>query len=393
VKSIMAMILPPATLGMLGGGQLGRFFVAAAHELGYRVWVLDPDPHSPAGQIADRHLQAAYDDPDALEQMAQGCAAVTTEFENVPAGTLDHLAKFIPVRPSAEAVAVCQNRVAEKTFLRDHGIPHAPFAVIKGEADIEAAPAILFPGILKVARFGYDGKGQAVVADRAAAREAFLHFKGETCVLEQKLSLDYEVSVVLARDENGRVASFPTGENSHRHGILDVSIVPARSSADQREATQPKAAELAARIADKLGYIGTLGVEFFVARGALYVNEMAPRPHNSGHYTIDACATDQFEQQVRALCGLPLGDAAAHSAAVMVNLLGDLWFEKTASGEHYREPPWEKLLAVPNLKLHLYGKHHARHGRKMGHFTVIDRDPVKAQEAALAARAAIGIRD
>ena len=385
----MAMILPPATLGMLGGGQLGRFFVNAAHELGYQVWVLDPDPHSPAGMLADRHLVAAYDDPDALEQFAQGCAAVTTEFENVPAGTLDHLAKFIPVRPSAEAVAVCQNRVAEKTFLREHGIPHAPFAVIRCEADLAAAPPALYPGILKVARFGYDGKGQAVVETPAAAREAFLRFKGETCVLEQKLSLDYEVSVVLARDETGRVEAFPTGENSHTRGILDVSIVPARAA----DCLRDSAGEIAEQIAAKLNYIGTMGVEFFVSRGALYVNEMAPRPHNSGHYTIDACVTNQFEQQVRALCGLPLGDPAAHSASVMVNLLGDLWFETTASGEHYREPAWDKLLAVPNLKLHLYGKHHARRGRKMGHFTVIDRDPARAQALALAARAAIGITD
>ncbi|MGE5490616.1 MAG: 5-(carboxyamino)imidazole ribonucleotide synthase [Actinomycetota bacterium] len=379
------MILPPATLGMLGGGQLGRFFVAAAHEMGYKVWVLDPDANSPAGQIADRHLAADYNDFAALDTLAQGCAAITTEFENVPAETLDYLAKFVPVRPSAAAVAVCQNRIAEKTFLKDNGLPHGPFAAIRSEDDLRNADGALFPAILKVARFGYDGKGQAVVNSREEALLAFANFKGEACVLEQKLSLDYEVSVVLARDENGKVQCFPTGENQHMRGILDVSIVPARASACVRS----DAEDIAARIADKLGYIGTMGVEFFMSRGKLYVNEMAPRPHNSGHYTIDACVTDQFEQQVRALCGLPLGEPRAHSAAVMVNLLGDLWFD----GDHYREPDWSRFYAVPNLKLHLYGKHHARHGRKMGHFTVIGEDAAKVLEAALSARSAIGIKD
>ena len=377
------MILPPATLGMLGGGQLGRFFVAAAHEMGYRVWVLDPDAHSPAGQIAERHVRAGYDDYAALDEFAAGCAAVTTEFENVPAGTLDYLGKFIPVRPAATAVAVCQDRIAEKSFLRDNGLPHGPFAVIRSDDDIRGAAAALFPAILKVARFGYDGKGQATVASREEALLAFGHFKGEPCVLEQRLPLDYEVSVVLARDENGEIRCFPTGENRHSRGILDVSIVPAAGGAGDGPAT------VAARIAERLGYIGTMGVEFFVSGGRLIVNEMAPRPHNSGHYTLDACVTDQFEQQVRALCGLPLGEARAHSAAVMVNLLGDLWYV----GEHYREPDWARLHAVPNLKLHLYGKHHARPGRKMGHFTVIGTDAAEVQAAALAARAAIGIRD
>ncbi len=383
------MILPPATLGMLGGGQLGRFFVAAAHEMGYQVWVLDPDKNSPAGLIADRHLCAAYEDYAALDELAARCAAVTTEFENVPAATLAYLAKFIPVRPSAEAVSVCQNRIAEKSFLRDHDLPHGDFIAVTSEADLEAANAGLFPGILKVARFGYDGKGQAVVNSREEALAAFRGFKGEACVLEQKLPLDYEVSVVLARDENGKVACFPVGENQHRKGILDVAIVPARASA----CTADSAQEIAERIAEKLGYIGTLGVEFFISRGRLVVNEMAPRPHNSGHYTLDACVTDQFEQQVRALCGLPLGEARAHSAAVMVNILGDIWYGEKDGVEHYREPDWSKLYAVPNLKLHLYGKHHARPGRKMGHFTVIGEDPVQVQQAAMAARAAIGIRD
>ena len=380
-----AMIFPPATLGMLGGGQLGRFFVTAAHELGYQVWVLDPDKNSPAGRIAERHFCAAYDDYAALDEFARGCAAITTEFENVPADTLDYLAKFVPVRPSAAAVAVCQNRIVEKTFLRDNGLPHGPFAAIRSEDDIKSAAASLFPAILKVARFGYDGKGQATVNNREEALLALGRFKGEACVLEQRLMLDYEVSVVLARDEHGRVQCFPAGENRHTKGILDVSVVPARTSVCIRS----DAEDIATRIVEKLGYVGTMGVEFFISRGRLVVNEMAPRPHNSGHYTLDACVTDQFEQQVRALCGLPLGETRAHSAAVMVNLLGDLWYD----GEHYRDPDWAKLHAIPGLKLHLYGKHHARPGRKMGHFTVIGEDADAVREAALAARAAIGIKD
>jgi 5-(carboxyamino)imidazole ribonucleotide synthase len=379
-----SMILPPATLGMLGGGQLGRYFVSAAHELGYQVWVLDPDSNSPAAQIAERHFCVAYDDYAALDEFAQGCAAITTEFENVPAGTLDYLAKFVPVHPSASAVAVCQHRVAEKSFLRDNGLPHGPFAVIANEEDIRQADTSLFPAILKVARFGYDGKGQATVHNIDETLLAFARFKGEQCVLEQRLSLDYEVSVVLARDAEGNVQCFPTGENQHTNGILDVSIVPARASACVRS----DAEAVAAQIAEKLGYIGTMGVEFFISHGRLIVNEMAPRPHNSGHYTIDACVTNQFEQQVRALCGLPLGSPRAHSASVMVNLLGDLWYD----GDHYREPDWACLNAIPNLKLHLYGKHHARHGRKMGHFTVLGEDAATVQQQALAARAAIGIK-
>ncbi|MFT3734554.1 MAG: 5-(carboxyamino)imidazole ribonucleotide synthase [Rhodocyclaceae bacterium] len=389
----MSQILPPATLGMLGGGQLGRFFVLAAHEMGYKVWVLDPDKNSPAGQAADRHLCADYGDFAALDQLAQNCAAITTEFENVPATTLEYLAKFLPVRPSADAVGICQNRVAEKMFLRNNGLPHAAFASINSEADLRDTPDELYPGILKVARFGYDGKGQARVKSREEAIAAFQAFHHEPCVLEQMLKLDYEVSVVLARDEHGKTKCFPVAENAHAGGILDVSILPARSGTCQQDSAQ----ELAEHIAERLGYIGTLAVEFFVSHGALYVNEMAPRPHNSGHATVDACVTSQYEQQVRALCGLPLGDARAHSAAVMVNLLGDIWYDASQPGPDshgaYREPDWSKLLNVPNLKLHLYGKHHARPGRKMGHFTVVDADPVKAHAVAMAARAAIGIKD
>jgi 5-(carboxyamino)imidazole ribonucleotide synthase len=379
-------ILPPATLGMLGGGQLGRFFVSAAHEMGYQVWVLDPDSVSPAGRIADRHLCAAYDDADALNEIASHCAAVTTEFENVPAATLATLAEKIPVRPSSRAVSICQNRIAEKNFLRDNSFPHGAFACIQSEKDIEIANAGLFPGILKVARFGYDGKGQRVVEDRAEALAAFRDFKGEPAVLEQKLKLDYEISVVLARDERGRVQSFPPAENQHTRGILDVSIVPARTSPCLADNAQ----EIAERIAAKLTYVGVLAVEFFVSGGRIFVNEMAPRPHNSGHYTLDASVVSQYEQQVRALCGLPLGDARTHSVSVMVNLLGELWFGPQGEA---REPDWDKLYAVPNLKLHLYGKKSARPGRKMGHFTVVGEKLDSVLKTALAARGDIGVRD
>ena len=375
----------PATLGMLGGGQLGRYFVMAAHELGYQVWVLDPDTDSPAGRIADRHLCADYGDEAALAELAKGCAAITTEFENVPAETLAILAERVPVHPSAAAVSVCQDRIAEKTFLKTHGLPHGPFVEITSLEDLRNAPNHLFPGILKAARLGYDGKGQAVVDDRIAAEAAWTGLGSVRCILEAKLPLDYEISVVLARGQDGAVRAFPSAENRHRNGILDVSIVPAWGSACLADT----ACEVAEKLAGCLKYVGTLGVEFFVSRGQLVVNEMAPRPHNSGHYTLDACATNQFQQQVRALCGLPLGDSRAHSAAVMVNLLGDLWFE---NGQE-REPDWNALLAIPGLSLHLYGKQSPRVGRKMGHFTIIGQDSKQVYERALKARTILGLPD
>ena len=380
-----SFIPAPAVLGMLGGGQLGRYFVMAAHELGYQVWVLDPDTDSPAGRIADRHLCANYDDSAALAELAKGCAAVTTEFENVPAETLAILAESVPVHPSAAAVSVCQDRIAEKTFLKTHGLPHGPFVEITSLEDLRAAPAHLFPGILKAARLGYDGKGQAVVDDRAAAEKAWIELGSVRCILEARLPLDYEISVVLARGQDGCVKAFPSAENRHRNGILDVSVVPAWGSV----CVADSACEVAEKLAGCLGYIGTLGVEFFVTRGQLVVNEMAPRPHNSGHYTIDACATNQFQQQVRALCGLPLGESRAHSAAVMVNLLGDLWFD----GGQQREPDWAALLAIPGLCLHLYGKQTPRAGRKMGHITVVGDDAQQVYERAVQARKILGLPD
>lgn len=373
------IILPPAMLGMLGGGQLGRFFVIAAHEMGYRVTVLDPDKNSPAGKIADVHLCAVYDDQAALEQIAQTCEAITTEFENVPAATLEYLAQTRIVRPAAKSVAIAQNRVLEKNFIRDAGLPVAPFVVIGQQDDIPADSADIYPAILKVARFGYDGKGQARVTSQAEAIAALGKFNGEQCVLEKMLTLDYEVSVILARDAEGTIASFPTAENSHLHGILDTSIVPARAP----EAIHGKAHQLAMHLAEQLEYVGVLAVEFFVTDGELVINEMAPRPHNSGHYTIDACVTSQFEQQVRTLAGLPLGDPRMHSYAVMVNILGDIW----KNGE----PAWYKVFEHVQLKLHLYGKHEPRAGRKMGHFTILGRDVETVAAQAQLARSELGI--
>jgi 5-(carboxyamino)imidazole ribonucleotide synthase len=389
-RSSFATVAAPAMLGMLGGGQLGRFFVIAAHELGYQVTVLDPDKNSPAGKIADVHICADFDDAAALKKMAETCAAVTTEFENVPAKSLEMLALTTTVRPSAACVAIAQHRVLEKNFIKDAGLPVAPFAVINHTNDLPKDDSPLYPAILKVARFGYDGKGQARVKNLAEAQKAFAEFKQETCVLEQMMALDLEVSVVLARDAQGNIASFPTAENSHLNGILDISIVPARCS----EVLKANAQELAKKLANKLDYVGVLGVEFFVVGKQLLVNEIAPRPHNSGHYTIDACVTNQFEQQVRVMTGLSLGDASLHSNAVMVNILGDSWFYNTESvreNNNALQPAWNKAFSHANLKLHLYGKHEPRKGRKMGHFTVIGKNLDAALNVALIARGELHI--
>jgi 5-(carboxyamino)imidazole ribonucleotide synthase len=370
------MIFPDAMLGMLGGGQLGRMFTLAAHAMGYRVTVLDPDPLSPAGAIADVHLKAAYQDRDALHQLADTCSAVTTEFENIPADSLRWLEAHCVVRPASGAVAVTQDRIREKAFLLDAGCETAPYAVIESADDItQHAAADLFPGILKRARFGYDGKGQARVASRAEAVAAFTGFGSEPCVLEKRMPLACEVSVVVTRGADGAAVCYPPAENRHVNGILDVSIVPARVSTDLAQ----RARQAAVGVAQQLDYHGVLAVEFFVlGDGRLLANEIAPRPHNSGHYTIDACAVSQFEQQVRAMCGLPLGDVRLLTPAVMVNLLGDVW--------RHGEPAWEALFAEPAAKLHLYGKREARPGRKMGHFTVLGDSAEHALARALAVR-------
>jgi 5-(carboxyamino)imidazole ribonucleotide synthase len=354
------MIAPGSRLGLLGGGQLGRMFTMSAQSMGYKVVVLDPSRHSPAGSVADEHIAADYLDPAALQNLASRCAAATTEFENVPAEALRFLSQHCVVSPSAESVAVAQDRIAEKEFLSASGLDVAPYRAIHGERDLDAAAAALLPGILKRSRLGYDGKGQVRVATLEEAHVAFGKLGGEPCVLERMLALELEVSVVVARGFDGEVVTWPVAENQHAHGILDVSIVPARVS----PASAAEAQAAAVTVANRLDYRGVLCVELFVLRdGRLLANEIAPRPHNSGHYTIDACVTSQFEQQARVLCGLPLGATDLHCPAVMVNLLGDLW----ANGE----PHWQHVLRHPRAKLHLYGKGEARPGRKMGHYTVL----------------------
>ncbi|HXF65179.1 MAG TPA: 5-(carboxyamino)imidazole ribonucleotide synthase [Burkholderiales bacterium] len=372
------MIFPGATLGMLGGGQLGRMFTLAAHSMGYRVAVLDPDPLSPAGAVSDLHLKAAYQDREALDELAGACAAVTTEFENVPAESLRWLAAHCLVRPAGDAVAIAQDRIREKRFLESCGIAVGPYAAIEREADFDRLEEALLPGVLKRARFGYDGKGQARVATRLDARRAYAALGAEPCVLERLLELRCEISVVAARGADGEARAFPVAENRHRDGILDVTVVPARVP----QALAREAERAAFTVAERLDYCGVLAVEFFVTRdGRLLANEIAPRPHNSGHYTIDACVTSQFEQQVRALCGLPLGDTRLLSPVAMVNVLGDAW--------RHGEPAWSEILRLPDAKLHLYGKHEPRPGRKMGHFTVLGASPDEALERALAVRAAL----
>lgn len=370
------MIPPGATLGLLGGGQLGRMFTQAAQRLGYEVVVLDPDPGSPAGRIAARHLRADYTDAVALTELGEASRAVTTEFENVPAASLALVRTFCPVRPGPEAVTRTQDRLVEKEFARSCGLETAPWHAVLTEADADPAiDAVGAPALLKTARLGYDGKGQAGVSSAEELRDAFRRFGGQPCILERRLDLDLEISVVLTRTEAGQVVTFPVAENRHVNGILDTSVVPARISASLAE----RARGAATALAHGMEYVGTMAVEFFVVEAdRLLVNELAPRPHNSGHYTLDACATDQFEQQARALAGLPLGATDLLSPVTMVNLLGDLW----AAGE----PRWDRALEDPRVHLHLYGKTEPRPGRKMGHLNVLAGSPGESLEAALAAR-------
>jgi len=357
------MVPPGAWLGLLGGGQLGRMFTMAAQSMGYKVVVLDPAQVGPAGSVADEHIVADYLDTDALGVVAARCRATTTEFENVPADALRFLSQHCVVSPGADGVAVAQDRIAEKEFLRSAGLEVAPSRAVYALEDLQSGIAELLPGILKRSRLGYDGKGQVRVGTLEDVRHAFIGLGRQPCILEKLLALELEVSVIVARGFDGHALSWPLAENRHTSGILDVSIVPARVSSAMAETARAAAVSLA----ERLDYHGILCVEFFVLRdGRLLANEIAPRPHNSGHYTIDACVTSQFEQQARVLCGLPLGATDLHCAAVMVNLLGDLW----VGGE----PRWEHVLRHARAKLHLYGKSEARAGRKMGHYTVLGDD-------------------
>jgi 5-(carboxyamino)imidazole ribonucleotide synthase len=372
------MILPGATVGVLGGGQLGRMFTLQARTMGYAVVVLDPDPASPAGAVANRHIRAPYDDERALAELSASCAAITTEFENVPAAALEVLARSSLVRPPVEAVATSQDRIAEKSFLQSHGIPTARFQAVRDLLELRTAvPELRLPALLKTSRFGYDGKGQAPVETEEDAVRAFQRFGGVPCILEERVELQCELSVVLARGADGDVMPFPVAENQHRDGILETSVVPARVSA----AVAREAGELATALAEEMEYVGVLGVELFMTNGNLLVNEMAPRPHNSGHYTLDACSTDQFEQQLRALCGLPLAQPWLLSPVAMINLLGDLWTDG--------EPRWEEALRRPGVRLHLYGKVEARPGRKMGHLNCLAPDPDRALATAIETRNAL----
>lgn len=371
--TVSTMLLPgalnaqgqPLTLGVMGGGQLGRMFVQAAQSLGYRTVVLDPDPESPAGWIAHEHIQTDYLDATGLARLAAQADAITTEFENVPAQALRELARHRPVAPAADAVAVCQDRLAEKAHFVTHGVPCAPHARIASEAELAAVADDLLPGILKTARMGYDGKGQIRVADRVALKAAWQQLQQVSCVLEKQLPLAFELSLLVARNGAGEVVHFPLQQNLHRDGILALTTVPAPAASP---ALQKQAAEAAERIAAGLRYEGVLCIEFFVLTdGRLLANEMAPRPHNSGHYSLDACDVSQFELQVRAMAGLPLVPPRLHSPTQMINLLGDLWFDAAGA---LRDPDWAAVLALPGTHLHLYGKHEARRGRKMGHLNI-----------------------
>jgi len=363
-------ILPGSTLGMLGGGQLGRMFVIAARTMGYEVLVLDPDADSPAGKIASRHLQAAYDDREALDDLAQHCAAISTEFENIPADTLDYLAKSLPVHPSASALRIAQNRILEKKYFDQQGLNTTPYLAINSDADLVLAENFEYPAILKTATLGYDGKGQFVCNSFDELGTAYNQISSQACVLEKKIDLAMEVSVVLCRSEAGDVDCFPVAQNEHRNGILDISAAPAELSQETGVAVR----QAARSIADGLDYCGVLAVEFFISTDQqVLVNEMAPRPHNSGHFTIDACETSQFEQQLRMMCGIPAGSSRQHSAVVMWNILGDLWPQDGT-------PNWGEVLGQRNMKLHLYGKSEARAGRKMGHINCLASDTTEARK-------------
>jgi 5-(carboxyamino)imidazole ribonucleotide synthase len=382
---VTGFIAPGATLGVVGGGQLGRMFVHAAQQRGYFTAVLDADVHSPAGCVSHHHIRSGYLDAAALAQLAQLCAAITTEFENVPAQALATLAEQRLVAPGAAAVAVCQDRAEEKAHFARCGVACAPWSRIETAVQCDAVADALLPGILKTARLGYDGKGQVRVANRSELVAAWEALKQAPCVLEKLLPLQREISVIVARHADGDIVSLPVQQNLHRDGILAVTQVPAP---DVAPAVQQAAVDAARQVAASLHYVGVLCVEFFVlADGSLVANEMAPRPHNSGHYSIDACDVSQFDLQVRTMTGAPLPAPRLHSPCVMLNLLGDLWWR----GGTQAEPDWAAVLALPGAHLHLYGKTEARPGRKMGHLNFTAATAAQARDAALAAAKLLGI--
>ncbi len=376
----------PTTLGVMGGGQLGRMFVQAAQSLGYVTAVLDPDAASPAGLVSHHHIRTDYLDEQGLAQLAQRCAAITIEFENVPWPALVTLAAQRPVAPAAEAVAIAQDRAREKAHFVRCGVPCAPHAVIESADQLAAVAGDLLPGILKTARMGYDGKGQVRVSSREALAAAWDELLRVPCVLEKMLPLAAEVSVIVARGRDGAMVHFPPQRNLHRDGILALTEVY-QGNLPQAQAEWAVAA--AKSIADGLQYVGVLCVEFFMLQdGSLVVNEIAPRPHNSGHYTLDACDVSQFELQVRTLAGLPLVQPRQHSPVIMLNLLGDLWWR---DGDAPSTPPWDQLLALPGTHLHLYGKLKPAPGRKMGHLNVTGSSVAEVRATALQAAQLLGI--
>jgi len=363
------VIGPGKAIGILGGGQLGRMFSQAAQSLGYRVHVYEPSGPSPAGAVADRETVAAYGDLAALGEFARSVEVATYEFENIPVEPLEAIAKLVGLHPAPGVLRTCQNRWREKAWLRENGFPHAPYEEAL-EGDIGAAAARLgLPCVVKTADFGYDGKGQMRIASGEDLTRAAAIFRGRRCVVEKWVDFDREISVICARTASGETRPFPASENIHANHILDISIVPARIA----PAVAEEARRLAVEIAGRLGVVGLVAVEMFLGRdGRLIVNELAPRPHNSGHWSIDGGETSQFEQHVRAVCGLPLGPSGARNPTVMVNILGDLWTRR--AGAAPGEPDWAAVLSEPRAKLHLYGKPEPRPGRKMGHFTVQGSD-------------------
>jgi 5-(carboxyamino)imidazole ribonucleotide synthase len=373
---VIDAILPGATVGVLGSGQLGRMFAIAARRMGYRVHTLSPDEDTPTGQVADLEVKAEYDDLDAVSTFARHVSVVTFEFENVPTATAEAAARCAPVRPSGSILHTTQQRIREKAFLRAAGLPVTPYREVHSREDLDRALAGLgCPAVLKTAAFGYDGKGQATIDTPADADGAWSAIGKQEAVLEAFIDFDCEISVVAARGGDGQFVHYGAIENQHSRHILDLSIAPARVAPQVSQ----DAVDLARCVLEKLDVVGVLCVEFFVTRsGDLMINELAPRPHNSGHLTVDACVTSQFEQQLRAVCGLPLGSPAMHRPAAMANLLGDLW----ADGE----PDWRAACAFPDVKLHLYGKLEPRPGRKMGHLTALNHDPEEAYRMVVAAR-------
>jgi 5-(carboxyamino)imidazole ribonucleotide synthase len=400
-RSILQPILPGAKLGVLGGGQLGRMFVHAAQSMGYFTAVLDADATSPAGLVSHHHIQTDYLDEKGLAELANISAAITTEFENVPAAALLSLAKLRPVSPSAASVAIAQNRVAEKAHFvacaakakqaGQRSITVAPYAVLETAADIAAVSADLLPGILKSARLGYDGKGQIRVKTQAELVAGFAELGGITCVLEKLMPLKAEYSVILARGADGQIVHFPPQRNVHVDGILAATYVyDAFLQSNLAVAGVLYALDAAKNIANELNYVGVLCVELFLLEDDTWVvNEIAPRPHNSGHYTIDACDVSQFELQVRTLCQLPLTQPRQHSPAIMLNILGDVWFKDGAADA--QTPPWDQILALPGAHLHLYGKKDAKKGRKMGHLTITGATVEAVQATTAKAAQILGI--